>query len=202
MITMKKQLLLIVLTMGLFAFTSDNNEHYAIVEKVSDVPFFVFSKPVSEYEIVGKTMSFKEMVKMAVDQGSSTREKAREIVKISKNKVKEGKLSAFDALIVELDNDKVLAVKFKSDISTKAKIENYGELPVYFFNKPDEKYEVVTQLKADYSQRAKKNGMLYDKIKSMVKRTLKKKENGEIENFDAIIINPDDLSETLINFKK
>ena len=198
---MKKQLL-IILTIGLIAFTSDNNEHYAIVEKVSDVPFFLFSKPVSEYDIIGKAMSFTDMLKMATDQKSSAREKAEKIVKIAQKRVKDGKILAFDALIVELENDKVFAVKFKSDISTKAKIDNYGNLPVYFFNTPDESYEIVTQLKADYSLRAEKSGMLFDKVKSMVKRTLKKKENGELEKFDAIIINPDDLSETLIIFKK
>ncbi len=197
---MKKQLL-ILLTIGLLAFTSDNNEHFATVEKISDVPFFLFSKPVAEYDITGKAMSFSDMVKMGIDQESSTREKAEKIVKIAQKRVEDGKISAFDALIVKLESDKVLAIKFKSNISTKAKIDDFGDLPVYFFNKPDEAYKVVTQLKADYSQRAKRNGMLYDKVKSMVKRTLKKRDNGEVENFDAIIINPDDLSETLIIFK-
>jgi len=197
---MKK--LLVLLTIGLVAFTSGINEHYATVEKISDVPVFLFSKPVSEYEIVGKAMSFSDMVRVGVDQESSVREKAEKVVKIAQKRVKDGKISAFDALIIQLENDKVLAIKFKSDISTKAKIDNFGDLPVYFFNKPDEEYKDVTKLKADYSQRAKRNGMLYDKIKSMVKRTLKKRDNGEVENFDAIIINPDDLSETLIIYKK
>ena len=198
---MMKQLLLI-LTFGLVAFTSDNNEHYAIVEKISDVPFFVFSKPVSEYDIIGKAMSFSDMVKMAIDEESSAREKAEKIVEIAQKRVSDGKILSFDALIVQLENDKVLAIKFKSNISTKAEIENFDDLPIYFFNKPDEEYEVVTQLKANYSLRAERSGMLYDKVKSMVKRTLKKKEKGEVEKFDAIIINPDDLSETLIIFKK
>jgi len=196
---MKK--ILIVLTFGLVAFTTMNNEHFAVVEKISDVPFFVFSKPVSEYEIVGKAMSFSDMVKMGVDQERSVSEKAEKVVKIAQKRVKDGKIPAFDALIVQLENDKVLAIKFKSGISTQAKLENFGDLPVYFFNKPDEDYDVVTHLKADYSLRAARNGMLIDKLQSMVKRTLKKRENGEVENFDAIIINPDDLSETLINFK-
>ncbi len=196
-----KKYLLLVLTIGLLAFASDNNEHYATVEKISEVPFFVFSKPVFEYEVVGKAMSFSDMVRMGVDQESSVREKAENVVKIAQKRVKNGKISAFDALIVQLDNDKVLAIKFKSDISTKAKIDSFNDLPVYFFSEPDEDYDVVTHLKADYSAKAARNGMLIDKLKSMVKRTLKKKENGEIESFDAIIINPDDLSETLINFK-
>jgi hypothetical protein len=44
--------------------------------------------------------------------------------------------------------------------------------------------------------------MLFDKIRSMVDRTIKKQKDGEINSFDAIIINPDDLSEKLIIFKK
>jgi hypothetical protein len=35
----------------------------------------------------------------------------------------------------------------------------------------------------------------------MINRTLDKEENGEVDNFDAVIINPEDLSETLIRFK-
>jgi len=195
------KLSLILITIFFLSFTSDNN-HFATVEKVLNTPIFLFSKPVSEYSIVGKAMSFTDMLKMAADQKSSVREKAKKIVQTAQKRVKDKKLSAFDALIIELENDKVFAIKFKSNISTKAKINNYGDLPVYFFCKPDEEYDVVAKLKADYSLRAERSGMLFDKINSMVKRTIKKKENNEVDNFDAIIISPDDLSEVLINFKK
>ena len=197
-----KKLLVMVLLVSIFAFTSDNNEHFATVEKVSNVPVFLFSKPTSDYEVVGKAMSFTDMLKMAADQKSTARQKAKKIVKIAQKRVKEEKILAFDALIIELENDKVYAIKFESDISQKAKINNYDDLPVYFFCEADEKYEVVTQLKADYSLRAERGGMLFDKIKSMVNRTLKKEKKGEIEKFEAIIINPDDLSEKLIVYKK
>ena len=195
------KLSLILFAIVFLSFSSDN-VHFATVEKVLGVPVFLFSKPVSNYEIIGKVMSFTDMLKMAADQKSSVRKKTEKIVQIAQKRVKEEKISAFDALIIELENDKVFAIKFKSEISTKAKIDNYGDLPVFFFNEPDEEYEIVTKLKADYSLRAERSGMLLDKIKSMVKNTLKKEKKGELEKFDAIIINPDDLSETLINFKK
>ena len=136
-----------------------------------------------------------------MDQESSVREKTTKVVDYALKRVENGKISEFDALIIELENDKVHAIKFKSDISQKAKIENYNDLPVYFFCEPDDEYEVVAQLEADYSVRAARGGMLFDKIKSMVNRTLKKRKNNEIEHFDAIIINPDDLSEKLIVYK-
>lgn len=195
------KLSLMLITAIFLSFASDN-VHFAIVEKVLEVPVFLFSKPVSDYEIIGKAMSFTDMLKIAADQKSSVRKKAEKIVQIAQKRVKEKKISAFDALIIELENDKVFAIKFKSEISTKAKIDNYDDLPVFFFNEPEEDYEIVAKLKANYSLRAERSGMLLDKIKSMVKNTLKKEKKGELEKFDAIIINPDDLSETLINFKK
>jgi len=197
------KLLLVILAISTLSFTSDNNEHFATVEKISNVPIFVFSKPVAEYEIVGKAMSFNDMIKMITDEKSTVRQKAEKIVKSARKRVKDEKISNFDGLIIELDKDKVHAIKFKSDVSTNAKIDNYDDnTAIFFFCEPDEEYEIVEQLEADYSLRAARNGMLFDKIRSMVDRTIKKQKNGEIKSFDAIIISPDDLSEKLIIFKK
>jgi len=198
-----KNLLFVLVSLILLSFTSDNNEHFATVEKVSDVPIFIFSKPISEYEVVGKAMSFNDMIKMVTDGKSTVRQKAEKIVKTARKRVKDEKISNFNALIIELDKDKVHAIKFKSDVSTKAKIDNYDDnIAIFFFCEPDEEYEIVEQLEADYSLRAARSGMLFDKIRSMVDRTIKKQKDGEIKSFDAIIISPDDLSEKLIIFKK
>ena len=198
-----KKLYLVLLAIGLFAFTpGDENIHFATVEKISDTPIFIFSKPVSDYEIVGKAMSFGDMLKLTADQNSNIREKTKKAVAVAQKRVKEEKIPNFDALIIELENDKMSAIKFKSEISLKARIDNFNETPIYFFNEPDEDYNVVKELKADYSLRAERGGMLFDKIRSMVNRTLKKRDNKELQHFDAIIISPDDLSEKLITFKK
>ncbi len=198
-----KRLSVLITVILLLAFKADNNEYFANVDLVAGVPFFVFSEPTSDYEVVGKAMSFSDMIKMVADQKGSVQKKAEQVVKIARKRVKDKKISELDALIVQLENDKVLAIKFKTDVSTKAKINNYeDDLPVYFFNEPEEEYELITELKAEYSLRAERSGMLFDKINSMVNRTIKKREKGEVKDFDAIIINPDDLSEKLITFKK
>jgi len=196
-----KKLILIFLSISLFAFTINKNEYFATVEKVADVPVFIFSKPVSEYEIVGKAMSFGDMIKMATDEKSTIRQKTEKIVKTAHKRVKNNKISDFDALIIELENDKIFAIKFKSEISQKAKIDNYDDIPIFFFCEPNKEYNVIKELAAEYSLRAEKRGMLIDKLNSMVKRTLKKRENKDVDYFDGIIINPDDLSEKLITFK-
>ncbi len=199
---MKNLIITTIISIVLFAFTSDSKEYFATVEEVSQIPVFFFSKPNAEYDVIGKAMSFSDMLKMASDQKSTVRQKAEKIVKIAQKRVKDKKISTFDALIIEIENDKVIAIKFKAKISKKAKIDKYGDLPIYFFCEPNEEYNLVKKLEADYSVRAARSGMLFDKIKSMVNRTIKKQEKNEIEHFDAIIINPDDLSEKLIVFNK
>ncbi len=196
-----KKLSLLFIAIMLLAFKTDKNERLATVEKVSGMPIFIFSRPISEYEVVGKAISFKEAVKLAMDQESSPREKTVKVIEYAHKRVDNGKILDFDGLIIELENDKVHAIKFKTDVSRNAKIDKKDDLPVYFFCEPKDDYEVVIQLEADYSVRAERGGMLFDKVRSMVKRTLKKRKNKEVDYFDAIIISPDDLSEKLIVYK-
>jgi len=195
-----KKLSLLFITFILFAFQSDKPEYLATVEKISDFPIFIFAKPVSEYEEVGKALSFKEMMSLTLDEESTAREKTVKIVDYALERLKKEKISDFDAIILDLDRDKARVIKFKSGVSLEAKVSNCQDIPLYFFSQPTQVYEVVGELEADYSARASR-GFMFDKIRSMVKRTLKKLENNEVKAFDAIIINPDNLSEKLIVFK-
>jgi len=45
-------------------------------------------------------------------------------VAVAQKRDKEEKIPNFDALIIELENDKVNTIKFKSEISQKAKLGN------------------------------------------------------------------------------
>ncbi|OQX77785.1 MAG: hypothetical protein B6D61_06620 [Bacteroidetes bacterium 4484_249] len=92
---MKKLGLILTVTV-LLAFAVVENEHFATVKKISDTPIFLFSRPVSEYEIVGKALSFSEMLKLAMDQESSVREKTTKVVDYALKRVENGKISEFD----------------------------------------------------------------------------------------------------------
>jgi hypothetical protein len=197
-----KNLLIIFSLVSVFAFTVKEDSHFAYVEKISDIPVFLFSEPTAEFNVSGKAMSFSDMIKMSIDEKSSIQEKVKKVVETAHKRVEKKKIEEFDALLIKLEDDKILAIKFKSDESTKAKINNVFDIPVFLFCEPEDKYSIVKEIKADYSLNAERSGLLFDKIKSMVNRTLKKRENKELDYFDAIIINPDDLSEKLILFKK
>ncbi len=191
----------IVLTV-LYAFApSERQSSPATVSVVSDVPFFIFSVPVADYEIVGKALSVSNIIKLAVDEESTIEQKADNVVAFAVSRKGKGKIPEFDALMLDVENEKAYAIKFKGGVSLKAKIKECKGVPVYLFATPDDEYDIIAELPADFSLRAQKSGMLYDKVKSMINRTLKKEEAGEVKQFDAVIIDPKDLSETLIKFK-
>ena len=172
----------------------------ATVEKVNGVPLFLFSQPVEEYEVVGKAVSGGNVFGLVVDESSGISTKAQRMVENALNRVKNGKVPAFDAILVDIDKMKSKAIKFKNGASLKANVLKENGVPVYFYAKPDDDYEVVAQLPADYSLYAARN-LFIDKIVSSVNRILKKEKSGEVGHFDAVIFNPDDLSTTLIKFK-
>ncbi len=199
-----KQLALMIILLSLMLGAGAQERKKALpaeVEKVEGVPVFIFSLPDSKYEEVGKAFKAGHIIKVAVNENVTVREKAVQLVQKALGRKDKDKIPAFDAIIMDLYKEKAYAIKFvNKDNPLKAHVKNYEGVPVYFFSKPVGDYEVVTSLDADYSVRAARN-LLLDKIESMIDRTLDKEKEGKISHFDAVIISPDDLSETLIRFK-
>ena len=123
-----------------------------------------------------------------------------DLVKTTNSRKEKGKIPGFDAILVDIDGEKILAIKFKDKKSLKANPQMAKGIPVYFFAEPDGEYEILKKLPAEFSAIAS-NGMIMDKVNNVVKKALKMEENGEVEKFDAIIFNPDDITSTLIKFK-
>ena len=172
----------------------------ATVEKVTGVPIFLFSLPTEGYEVVGKAATGAHIVKISIDKTASLNDKTKTLVATALSRKEKGKIPELDGIIIDLDKEKIFAVKFNNGVSLSADVLRMNEVPVYIFSTPNDEYDVVAKMEADYSAYASR-GLLYDKIKSMVNRVVKKEEAGEVGSFDAIIINADDLSETLIKFK-
>ena len=182
------------------AIGQERKASLATVEKVGGVPLFLFSQPVEKYEVVGKAVSGGKVFGLVIDETLNVSDKAQKMVEKALAREKEGKVPAFDALLVDIDKMKSKVIKFKNGASLKAHVLKENGVPVYFYAKPDDDYEVVARLPADYSLYAARN-LLVDKIVSSVNRVLKKEKSGEVGHFDAVMFNPDDLSTTLIKFK-
>jgi len=195
-----------ILSIVLFAFLSiivnvKKEDSLANVEKISDIPVFVYATPTAEYEVLGKAVPVKNILMIAANDTYSIRDKANELINEALKRKKEGKNPEFDAIIIDPDHDKMRIIKFKGAHSTEAEVKRFDEVPLFFFSMPANNYETVETLQADMSLYAKR-GMLSDKIQSIMNRVQKKKEKHEVKDFDAVIISPDDLSLTLIKFEK
>ena len=172
----------------------------ANVEKISEIPVFVYAIPTAEYEVLGKAVAVKNILMIAANDTASVREKANKLVDEAIKRKNEGKNPDFDAIIIDPDHDKMRIIKFKGTPSMEARVEQFDEVPLFFFSTPENSYKTVQTLEADMSLYAKR-GMLSDKIQSIMNRVIKKKEKGEVKDFDAVIVSPDDLSLTLIKFE-
>ncbi len=193
--------LLILLSVSVITCAQEKRKNSpATVEKINGIPVFVFSVPQNDFEVVGKAVTTGHILQIAVNEQATVRDKTVKLVQKALDRQKKGKIPEFDAVLIELYKDRVKAIKFKGKPNIlDAKVLDYEGIPVYFFSKPKDKYKEVATLDADYSLYAKR-GLLLDKIESMLNRTLDKEKEGKIPHFDAVIISPDDLKETLIVF--
>lgn len=170
------------------------------VEIISGVPIYMYAVPADAYENSGKAITLGNTIKILLNEESTLTKKLEEAINKASERNDIGKISGFDALEIRVSKEKAFGVKYNGENTLKAYIEKVHNIPVFIYSKPVNKYDVVVQLPANFSKRAGR-GFLHQKIKSMLKLTLEKQEKGEVGQFDAVIINPDDLSETLIKFK-
>jgi hypothetical protein len=198
---MKKTIyLFLLLQIVCYGQAQDRDLSTATVNEVSSVPIFFYSDPIKDYKVVGKAQTTIGILKTSLDEKSTLSEKAIDLVKTANSRKEKGKIPAFDAILVDVDAEKILAIQFKGEKSLKANPQLVKGVPVYFFSKPDGEYESIKKLPAEFSALAS-NGMIMDKVNNVVKKALKMEEKGEAGKFDAIIFNPDDITSTLIKFK-
>ncbi len=179
---------------------SKSVEQTAFVEKVSGVPIFLFSEPISPYKVVGKAEQNMEILLMDVSVYTSVTQKAKNMVKEARERQEKGKLGFFNAIYVDLELSRSQAILFPADVSLKAKAYTFKGISVFFFSKPFNSYDEVAHLPSK-SQDYEENGFLTDKVNTMIKRALRHVKAGEQKPFDGIIFNPDDLSAIAIKFK-
>ena len=196
---------IIITFLALFFFVSLNAQHIdntsAIVKSIDETPIYIYSKPVQNHEVVGNATSFSDAIKILANEKMTFDEKIAAVIKASIKRKEKGKLGDYNAIVFDSEKEKVLAINFSEKVSVRAHAELIDSTIVFFYSQPEQDYEAVDTLVADYSLYAKRNGV-FAKIESMVHKTEKKAANGEIEDFDAVIINSNDLSDILIKFKK
>ena len=108
----KLTILLALFLSAIMVNAQDRKSVPASVEKIEGMPVFIFSLPTAEYEVVGKALKVGNIIKIALNMDATVRDKAVEMVQDAMQRNQDGKVSDFDAIIFDLDKDKVLAIKF------------------------------------------------------------------------------------------
>ncbi len=199
-INMKRTLIILTSLLLLIKIGKAQTEHkvYGKVERVSEISIIVYDIPTQEYEIEGKAVTLKNILKLALSE-DDFQKKAEDLVKTSLKRESDGKIPKFDAILIDSKNSEGKAIKFKNSVSLDASIVPVKDTPVFLFSKPNNEYSVIKKFDARFSRRAS-NGLLHDKVKYIIKQSQNKVGKGELKAFDAIIINPKDFSFECIKF--
>lgn len=199
---MKKGLVIILSTFLVINLQAQNRKRSdATVNKVYNIPVYLYSEPVEEFEEVGEvTATFSAIEDALSDDGQvSVADKVKEIVKTAKNKLKKGKVKEFNAIIINPDDYTGMLIKIAKKEDLTATVKLILGVPVYMFSYPNKDYTEIKDLTATMSMLLG-DSKLSDNVKELIEKAKKKEKKGKIDKFDAIIINPDDFTGTLIKF--
>lgn len=172
----------------------------ANVEKVLNIPVFIYSYPTTEYEEKEEVLAGWSALASALDEEVGIREKTKELVNTAKRKLKKGKVSEFDGILINPDDFSGILIKFTNEKSLVAEVKRVSGVPVYIYSYPVDEYVEVKEMTALFSALLG-DSPLSDIIKEMINKAKRKEKKGKIEKFDAIIVSPDDFSGILIKFK-
>jgi hypothetical protein len=193
-------LILLFLVFTISGYAQSRKESQATVEKIMNVPIFVYSYPTSEFEEKEDVTATWSLIASALDENASVADKAKELIQTAKNKKKKGKVSEFDALLINPDDYSGTLIKFAGEKSLNADVKRVLGVPVYLFSYPNDEYEEVGEITATMSLLLGSD-KLSDQTSELVAKAKKKEKKKKVGKFDAIIISPDDFTGILIKFK-
>ncbi|MFB6318382.1 hypothetical protein [Saccharicrinis sp. FJH54] len=182
-------------------FAQDELSEKATVEKVLNIPVFIYSYPTVEFDEVTTLSATMSALSDALSNNSeqiSVTDKVKEIINKAKRKVKKGDIEDFDAIIINPDDYSGIVIKFKDEISLQSDVKRISNVPIYMFSYPNDKFEEVDEFSATLSILG--GGSLSDRTNEIVRKAKRREKKGKVKPFDAIIISPDDFKGILIKF--
>ncbi len=191
---MKKSLFLLVFTL-LSYFT--NAQYLGTAQKVYNVPVFIYSYPTANYEEVGELGATFSAIAKGTGTSVKVSTVVKELVDKAKTKRKKGKVGDFDAIIVSPDDMTGILIKFDSTKNLTAQVERVLNVPVYVYCEPQKEYEEV----GDVSLIIAISSDVAGQVKELIQKAKRLKAKGKVGDFDAMILDVDDMTGVLIKFK-
>lgn len=202
---MKKLFILILSTLSLLSSAQEVDQTAGYVDRVLNVPVFMYAYPDAEFSEVRELSATWAWILDGPEYYTTVNERVREIVKKAKRKERKGKIDEFDALVIHPDDFTGVLIKFDETVNLKSQVFSVDGIPVFMYAQPDKDFDVVRRMTATWS--AISTGVdcqdpawVDDRVDEIVRRASRKRRKGKVD-FDAIIIDPDSFTGTLIKYK-
>jgi len=194
-------LLLLSIIFAISAYSQNKKISQATVDKILNVPVYLYSYPIQEYEETGTIRATWSAIASGLDKSVGISKRTKELINKAKNKKKKGKVSDFNAIIIDPDDYTATLILSSDKSSLNADVKRVSGVPVYIYSYPIEEYEEVKEISATWSALGGGNS-LKNRVSELISKAKRKEKKGKIGHFDAIIISPDDFTGILIKFKE
>jgi hypothetical protein len=182
------------------AIGQTKEETLAVVEKVLNVPVFMYAYPEQDYEETGTITATFSAVATGLGGNASISDRTKELINKAKRKKSKGKISEFNAIIIDPDDFTGTLIVLSDPSNLQASVNKVLGVPVYLYSYPVSEYEEVKEITATWAF-VGGTSSLRDQVSELVQKAKKQQAKGKVEDFDAIIISPDDFKGILIKFK-
>lgn len=197
---MLKQSFLIVLLIitATFSHAQYQPEALGTVQRVRNVPVFLYSYPVADFEEVGHLTAIASGLTVGLDGEVRINEIVNELVGKAKRKERKGKIADFDAIIINPDTYSGILIRFFDEPSQFAEAIRIQNVPVFMYAHPDGDYEEVSErwsfmTLSEYSD-------IYQRMHDIVRIAKRRVRKGKIAPFDAIVVDPISNTHSLIRY--
>jgi len=195
------QLILVLFVLPNFMQAQQKHKTVGTVDRVLNIPVFMFAYPTDNYEEVGTLSAIGSMLSVGTgEEGVNVQEMTRELVFVAKRKMQKGKVPEFDAIIVNPDNYSGILIKFEDRPTRESEVVRVLNVPIFMYAYPNSDYDEVDQVWGFGAELPLGTNMT-NSLSYVIGRGKRRAAKGKISEFDGIILNPNDGSYILIKFR-
>ena len=148
---------------------------HANVEKILNVPVYMYSYPTSDFEEIKTFGAFFSELSSSLGGETSVNDIVKEIINKAKNQQKKGKVDEFDAIIINPDDYSGILIELSDNTNLRSEVIKVLNVPVFMYSYPVDEFEEVDEYEATLSFLVGESS-LSERTKEIVKKAKRRQE--------------------------